>query len=278
MTLSIPKPASKVNILPKEIGSLARGLPPTQPGTLFVLGVDGGMSVAPDAGFDVVFGRNDLDSHVCVGRDDPAVSRRQGYITREHARWVLYNVGKPPIRMPGAPLLLGGHQAELPVAYVPLFIVGPKQEHLLEVRIATKPPPPHHTDLHEVDTRNPDREDDLSPTERLVLVCLSQRYLRQEPQPQPLTWDQVASELSRLQPDARWNSRRAARVVENVRLRFSNRRTRPVRGITEAEVPPPVGNTINHNLITHLLVTTTITKSHLRLLDVRVSPATGQPG
>jgi hypothetical protein len=35
----------------------------------------------------------------------------------------------------------------------------------------------------------------------------------------------------------------------------------------EDEVPQPVGNALNHNLITELLVTTTIVKSDLALLD-----------
>jgi hypothetical protein len=35
----------------------------------------------------------------------------------------------------------------------------------------------------------------------------------------------------------------------------------------EEEIPPPVGNTLNHNLITELLITTTIVKPDLCLLD-----------
>jgi hypothetical protein len=103
----------------------------------------------------------------------------------------------------------------------------------------------------------------LSPVETLVLVCLSQRYLRHEPHPQPLTWAQVAAELSELRPTERWNWRRAARIVENVRKRLSPK----VPGLMEEEIPPPVGNTLNHNLITELLITTTIVKPDLCLLD-----------
>lgn len=254
--------SSKVNLLPKDLGSLARGLPPAEPGTLFVLGSNGGMSVAPDAGFPVVFGRNEPDVHVCVGADDPHVSRRHGYLTFEGAQWVLTNVGRLPIRFPGSRLVLGGDRAELPVAYTPLFIVAPQQEHLLEVRIAAKVPPPSADGGYEADTRRRDVWS-LSPVERLVLVCLSQRYLRDEPQPQPLTWAQVADELSELRPAEKWTWRRAAHIVVNVRKRLSGR----VRGLLEEEVPPPVGNTLNHNLIMELLVTTTIGKADLLLLD-----------
>ncbi len=39
-----------------------------------------------------------------------------------------------------------------------------------------------------------------------------------------------------------------------------------VAGLLEEEVPQPVGNALNHNLITDLLITTTIVRSDLRLL------------
>jgi hypothetical protein len=262
VTLSMPGSSSKVNLLPKEVGSLTRGLPPTQPNTLFVLGANGGMSVSPDVEFPVLFGRNEPDVHVCVGPDDPHVSRQQGSITREHERWVLNNLGRLPIRFPGSRLVLSGDRAELPVGYTPVFIVAPKHEYLLEVRIAAPTMPPTRMDGHEAETRDGSVWP-LSEVERLVLVCLSQRYLRHDPQPQPLTWAQVATELSDLQPTARWTWRRAAHNVTNVRKRLSPK----VPGLVEDEVPQPVGNTLNHNLIIELLVSTTIGKADLELLE-----------
>ncbi|MGA8114455.1 MAG: FHA domain-containing protein [Actinocatenispora sp.] len=263
MTLSIPGFSSKVSILSQGIGSLARGIPRAQPGTLFVLGANGGLSVSPDADFRVVFGRNDPEVHVCVGANDPHVSRRHGYIVRESSRWVLDNVGKLPIRFPGSHLVLSGQRAELPVAYTPLFIVAPGHEHLLEVRIAASAAsPPGPEQRYAVDTRSPTIWP-LTATEHLVMVCLSQRYLRLEAQPQPLTWAQVAAELAELRPTERWSWRRAAHIVSKVRNRLSTR----VPGLLEKEVPPPVGNILNHNLITELLVTTTIVASDLHLLD-----------
>jgi len=254
--------ASKVSLLSKEIGSLTRGLPPARPGTLFVLGGNGGMSVAPDADFDLVFGRNSPDVHVCVGADDPHVSRRHGLISFQHSRWTLRNIGRLPIRFPGSRLVLSGDTAELPTAYSPLFIVGPGQEHLLEVRIAAWPAAPGGTDGGEAETRGRDVWL-LSEVERLVLVCLSQRYLRPEPHPQPLTWAQVAAELAVLRPAENWTWRRAAHIVTNVRKRLS----RTVPGLREEEIPPPVGNSLNHNLIMELLVTTTIVPVDLDVLD-----------
>ncbi|MEO3756198.1 FHA domain-containing protein [Streptomyces sp. B6B3] len=263
MTLPIPGSTSKVNILPRDFGSLTRGLPPSvRFGTLFVLGVNGGMSVAPDAEFALIFGRSEPDVHVCVGPEDPHVSRQHGRISREHGRWVLHNVGRLPIRLSPSQLVLSGDRAELLTGYTPLFILGPKQEHLLEVRIAAPSPSAVQGVEYEAQTRA--REVwPLSEAEKLVIVCLGQRYLRNEPHPQPLTWSQVANELSELQPAERWSERRAAHIVTNVRKRLS----RSVRGLLEEEVPPPVGNTLNHNLIMELMISTTLLKSDLELLS-----------
>jgi hypothetical protein len=208
-----------------------------------------------------VFGRCEPDVHVCVGGGDPHVSRRHGYFTREDSRWILHNTGRLAIRFPGSRLVLGGHRAELPAAYTPLFIVAPRQEHLLEVRIATGTPP-GPGERYETDTLDSGGWD-LSPAERLVLVCLSRRYLSQEPRPQPLTWAQVADELGRLRPREQWTAKRAAHIVTEVRKRLSAR----VHGLLEEEVPPPLGNALNHNLIVELLVTATLVEADLALLD-----------
>ncbi|RKN46708.1 hypothetical protein D7294_00295 [Streptomyces hoynatensis] len=254
--------SSKVNLLPRDFGSLTRPLPASvRPGTLFVLGVNGGMSVAPDAGFRLVFGRSEPDVHVCVGAEDPHVSRQHGHFVREDTRWVLHNLGRLPIRLSPSRLVLSGDLADLPTGYTPLFILGPRQEHLLEVRIAAPSPSASAGVEHEAATRGP-QVWPLSPVEKLVLVCLGQRYLRNEPYPQPLTWAQVAAELSELRPQERWGERRAAHIVTNVRKRLS----RSVPGLLEEEVPPPVGNTLNHNLIMELIVSTTLLKSDLGLL------------
>jgi hypothetical protein len=252
---------SKVNLLPHDLGSLAHGLPAAAPETLFVLGSGGGMSVAPDVEFPLTFGRNEPDVHVCVGVGDQHVSRTHGVITRQYSRWMLANIGRLPIRLPGSRLVLGGDQAELPMGYTPLFIVGPQQEHLLQVRIAAHAPMPL-APACEAETRSRDAWP-LDPVDRLVLVCLSQRYLRNEAQPQPLTWAQVAAELSELQPGVKWTWRIAAHRVAKVREALSG----TVRGLVEKEVPPPVGNTLNHNLIMELLISTTVTKADLGLLD-----------
>ncbi|ORT53644.1 hypothetical protein [Streptomyces sp. CB03238] len=260
--------ASKVSLLPREIGSLSRTDPAALPGTLFVLGSNGGMRVTPDAGFTLLFGRNEPEVHVSVGTDDTRVSRRQGLIFRESSRWVLHNIGRLPVLLPGSRLVLGGDQAHLPSGYTPLFVVSARHKHLLEVRVTAPGRSPDlraEQGLYEEETRGEVRE--LSGEEKLVLVCLAQRYLRHEHCPQPLTWAQVAFELSELRPQERWTGKRAAHIVANVRKQLSKKYG--VRGLMEDEVPQPVGNTLNHNLITDLLITTTIVKSDLDLLRAR---------
>ncbi|MGP4114759.1 hypothetical protein ACTWP5_28115 [Streptomyces sp. 4N509B] len=270
--------ASKVHFLPKDVGSLSGGPPPGArphpPGTLFVLGAQGGMSVEPDAGFRLLFGRDEPEVHVCVGLGDTYVSRRHGLITRQDSRWLLTNTGRRPIRLAGSRLVLGGDQAELPLGYTPLFILAPRQEHLLEVRVSASASPPgpgsghgsgYGEDVCEASTAEDPRE--LDDTERLVIACLAQRYLRNEPQPQPLTWAQVAEELNGLRrgadTDRPWTQKRAAHVVAKVRRELSRK---GVYGLVESEVPPPVGNALNHNLIIDLLTTVTIGKDDLGLL------------
>jgi hypothetical protein len=159
-------------------------------------------------------------------------------------------------------MLLGGQYAELPSTYAPLFIVTEARQHLLEVRIAAGGMWPSGPAVHEAETDDPDMWD-LSEEEHLLLVCLAQRYLRQEPQPQPLTWSQVAYELDRLQPQRGWTNKVAAHIVKTVRERHSPK----VRGLLEKEVPPPIGNALNHNLIIALLVSATLTQEDLALLE-----------
>jgi hypothetical protein len=253
-----------VRLLPAGAGSLARGLPPAPRGTLFALGERGGISVESSAGFPVIFGRNEPEVHVCVGTGDPAVSRRHGVLSHDGRRWTVRNTGQLPIRLPGSHLLLSGHEEPLPVAYTPLFIrSGPGREHLLEVRVAgTRPPPTGAADYSDSTRRTVLWE--LSERERLVAAVLGQRYLRHEAFPQPLSWNQVADLLSRLLPDEKWTAKRAEHVIGTVRERLIER---GVPGLTRAEVGEPIGNTLNHNLIRELLLSTALVPPDLRLLD-----------
>lgn len=251
-----------VQLLPAGTGSLARGVPPVQPGTIFVLSQYGGISVAPGARFTIVFGRNSPDVHVCVGEGDPQVSRRHGILWHDGKRWTVRNTGTLPIRFPGSQLLLSGQDELLPTAYTPLFIgSGGGREHLLEVRVSGRPLPTEQA-RPDSSTRTPATWQ-LKGRERLVLVVLGQRYLRHEAHPQPLSWSHAAAELDELRPAEGWTAKRVEYVTSVVRNRFSEA---GVRGLTREEVGEPVGNTLNHNLLFELLVSTTLVPPDLQLL------------
>jgi hypothetical protein len=194
----------------------------------------------------VVFGRNEPQVHVCVGANDPYVSREQGSISHDGSQWVLRNLGRVPIRLPGSRLLLSGHAEILPPAYTPLFVACPRREHLLEVRIAAETSfwPETSQDLA---TRQ-QLVWALNERERLVLVALGQRYLRYESDPQPLAWVEVGRELTELWPDDEWEPARLARMVGNVRDRLG------------------VLGESNHQLLSSLLASTTLVPTDLRLL------------
>jgi hypothetical protein len=252
-----------VQLLPTGTGSLARGLPPAPQGTLFALGEHGGISVSPLARFTVIFGRNQPEVHVCVGENDRRVSRQQGQLYSDGKRWTVRNLGTVPIRFPGTQLLLSGQEEQLPVAYTPLFIrTEPGREHLLEVRIAGTPATPS-TASHDLRTEAPQTWE-LSERERLVLVVLGQRYLRHEAHPAPLSWGQVAEQLGELQSGVGWTAKRAEHIVSAVRARLARR---DICGLTRDEVGEPVGNTLNHNLLFELLLSTTLVPPDLRLVD-----------
>jgi hypothetical protein len=249
--------------LPTKMGSLARGVPPdAPPDTLFVLTPHGGVEARPASNRLITFGRNKQAVHVCVGEHDAGVSREHGRITFEAGLWRVQNTGRVPIRLRGAQLLLTGHHASLPRAYLPLFIQTDRgREHLIEVRV---------TGIRHAEA--PGRPDDetrlpqvwpLSEPEKLVLVTLGQRYLRHEPNPLPLPWEEVAAQLVEIQPHANWTKKTATHRVSNVRLRLA---AAGVPNLTESDVPRPVGNTLNHNLLMELLTSTTLVPPDLNLL------------
>lgn len=257
-------PTGGVRLLPAGTGSLARGVPPVPAGTLFALGDRGGICVAPTARLTVIFGRNEPEVHVCVGAGDRGVSRQQGQLRHDGRRWTVHNTGQLPIRLPGSQLLLSGHQEPLPVAYTPLFIRSRRdREHLLEVRVAG-PAPAGCSSGQFDDSTHTGVSWELSDRERLVLVALGQRYLRHDAYPQPLSWSNVAAELTELQPGTDWTPKTAEHVVATVRARLARR---GVAGLTRDEVGEPVGNTLNHNLIVELLLSTTLVPPDLQLLD-----------
>lgn len=254
--------------LPREHESLAFGVRPAVPGSISALAVGGGYTVGPRENRTVLFGRNRPEVHVCVGEDDRKVSRRHGIITHRDGDWWVSNSGKLPIRLPKSQWLFPGEQAfPLTAGYTPLFLSGSgNREHLLELYVAGADSTPRRSQ-HDDPTEQP-RTWLLTEEERLVLVALGQRYLRYEVRPQPVGRQQVADLLAAVRPDEGWAHRdaikRVDRVIAGVRSTLSDA---GVAGLRREEVGEPVGNLLNHNLLTALFLSTSLVPKDLELID-----------
>jgi len=238
---------------------------PTPPGTILVVADERRFQKLPSADYEVFFGRGQDDVHVAVGIDDPYVSRRQGALMYDGREWRLRNIGRLPIRLVDESMILTGHELTLRTGCTPLLVGAPAHRvHLVEVHVAGFPRPGAEIGP-DSPTRSPD-EYELSDSERLAVVAVAQRYLRQDPSPQPVSWAQAADDLSR-GPGVgrRWTARSVEHVVASVRQRLATGRS-PIPGILRGEMPEPVGNTLNHNLITALLRSATLTPHDLALL------------
>ncbi|OLZ68978.1 hypothetical protein AV521_19615 [Streptomyces sp. IMTB 2501] len=251
-------------VLPATHGSLARGVSAPVPGTLFALALTGGITLRPGEGREVLFGRNRPEVHVCLGEDDPRVSRYQGTLTHRDGRWWLSTSGQLPIRCPEGRLFFRGEEPlPLSTGYTPLFVQGSRgREHLFEVFVTgadDEPPRPRHTD-----TTRPPRVWVLTEQEKLALVVLGRRYLLHEPKPQPLTWKQTAAQLVESQPGAGWTDKRVEHIVNAVRTRLSRD---GVPYLTREEVGEPVGNALNDHLLRALLASTTLVPMDLALVE-----------
>lgn len=255
--------AVKSRPLPPTRGSLATGVPEAEPGTMFAQSVGGGIEVRAREKRTIVFGRDRAAVHVCLGPDDRQVSRQHGRLVHRGGRWWVHNTGKLPIQLPGSQLLFTGEEpVPLATGYSPMFVHGSrKRVHLLEVYVAgeTGDRPAPRPD----DPTQPPARWSLDDAERLALVVLGQRYLLHEARPVPQTWQQTASQLHELRPDDGWNHKRVERLVEKVRMRLS---ARGVPGLTRDEVPEPIGNALNDNLLRELLLSTTLTPRDLALI------------
>lgn len=266
---SPPLPTSgrgRVEMLQPRLDSLALPGPSRdRAGTLYVLGPHGGVRVEPVDGTTVVFGRDASSVHVVIGIDDVGVSQQHGSISYNGRRWHMSNQGLRPIRLPESELLHPGEDWPLPSGYTPVFIrTGGGREHLVEIRVAaSRSSRARQASGNTTQTKARAAPWELSDTERIVLTVLAQRYLRHEPNPQPLSWSTVASELQELQPEEHWTSKRAEHRVAAVRGRLA---AAEVRGLARQEVSEPIGNALNHNLIMELLRTGTLVPTDLWLL------------
>src|SRR2546423_2646501 len=247
-----------------EHESLARYVPQAVPGAVVALALSAKVTVDPEEGRTMRFGRNRPAVDVCVGETDLQVSRTHGILTYRDGQWWVTNSGRLPIRMPRTRLLFPDEDpVPLPEGYTPLFIRGSRdREHLLETYVVGwrggQP-----TAQHDAVTMPPKRWH-LTADEHLLLVVLGQRYLLHEANPQPASRQHVAQILAALQPDVNWSAKRVEHVVADVRARLS---ARGVHGLVREEVGEPVGNALNDNLLRELVLSTTLVPTDLALLD-----------
>jgi len=200
-----------------------------------------------------------------VGEDDLRVSRQHGVVVHRQGRWWLINTGRSPIQLSDT-LRIHPDDDPVPLAsgYTTLLITGSAdRKHLLELHV-TGTDGKHPTSALGFRT-TPPRIWPLTAEQRLVLVVLGQQYILRAPNPQPLTRQQAADQLKELRPGENWKAKRVERVVSRVRHALSKR---GVPDLTRAEVGEPVGNSLNHNLLTELAITTeTLKRADLALLD-----------
>jgi len=252
-----------VEVQPGTHESLVRGVPPVVPGTLVAQSIEGGITVAPKSGRMILFGRDAREVHICTGGDDLGISRKHGALTCEDGHWLVRNLGRRPIRLPSGDLFTNGDPVPLAEGYTPLFVNGSRdRQHLLELYVVgpdgNRPRARHgaHTVVPSIWPLDPD--------ELLALVVLGQRYLRHEPNPQPLSWQDAADELAQLDPGRGWSTKTLQHVVGKVRTTLS---TQGVYGLVRSEVTGPVGNQLNDNLVRELVRTSTIVPTDLARLD-----------
>jgi hypothetical protein len=266
-------------VLPPWVRSLAAGvpeappeedpLPPPPKGTVFALSAHLGWAVPPRP-FELLFGRDEDNVNIPLGVKDHRISRCHGRLICHGSEWTMRNEGRLPMLFPGDTMLLTGQERLIDDAYTPVYIGNRRDEvHFLEVRIiGGKRPDGEATPADETAVPVVHR---LSPTERLVIASLAQRYLRGLPHPQPVAWKRVAEDMDRLpgQKDRQWSERMAARVVAGVRERLSAPGYKHrVYGLRRSEVfGEPLGNALNDNLIRALLQSTTLTPGDIEPFD-----------
>ncbi|MGH3755899.1 MAG: FHA domain-containing protein [Pseudonocardiaceae bacterium] len=250
--------------LPAAHDSLALGVPPSAPGTIFALAIAGGIVIKPRQGRTILFGRNRPEVHVCVGEDDRQVSRQHGLLTHHRGQWRVGNTGRRPLRLPGSRMLFPDEEpVPLAEGYTPLFVQGSSgREHLLELYV-TGPGGQRPSSRHGDPTQLP-RTWRLQKDERLALIVLGQRYLLHEAHPHPLSWRQAADQLAELQPGSGWTAKRVEHMIVSVRARLSQE---GVAGLIREEVGEPVGNALNDNLLKELVQSTTLVPPDLAILD-----------
>lgn len=246
-----------------KLRSLVHGVGAEDPGTLVAQAIGGSITVGPVDGRVVLFGRQAEEVHVCVGGDDQWVSKKHGTLEHAGGRWVVRATGRRPLRLPTGELWAGADPVPLAEGYTPVFVLGGgNRQHLLEVYVVGSDGQ-RPAARHDHETMSPPVWP-LTDSERLALIVLAQRYLRHEPNPQPLAWSEAAAVLAQLDPDGGWRTKSVEHRVVKVRHRLHRH---GVPGLVASEVTRPLGNQLNDQLIRELIRSATLVPTDLQRLD-----------
>lgn len=234
---------------------------PAPTGSLFVLGEHGGYAAAPRPNHRLVLGRNNKDVHIIVGAGDWYVSREQAVVQcvpfGTGTTWTLRNLGRRPIRMPSAPLLLQEHETVLKPGYTPLYIHGDRL-HVIELLVSAGR---REAMTAPANAGTRDLGWPLTDKQRMVLVAMFQAFLRQDGPAHPLSASDTSKILNAIPGQEGWTPSKVHHVVDEVRYDLA------AKGETGLTVDSAHPETLRHNLVTVLLNTATLVPPDLRLLD-----------
>lgn len=256
--------------------------------TLRASSTSGAVEVAPEPGRVVRFGRGGSERErrveLRVGTHDDHVSRRQGELTFQDGSWWLRNIGKAKLRLPGSSWPLqrldkGDEPIPLDFGRTQVQVVGSKgREYQVELFVFDETPP---REPYDRPTISPKRWR-LLEDERRVLAVMGQRYLRQEPNPRPLTYRETACQLRLLRLERmwgeKWTTKRLGLSSEEFLARLEKKTERTVgqarkrlsrEGFPDLERQPdqPYDDTLKRNLVEGLVASTTLTQNDLDLLE-----------
>ena len=235
-----------------------------RPGTLVVLEPGVGLTASPAEGMVLWFGRNRPEVHICVGSDDPGVSRRHGALEYSSGCWWVRTLGGRPVRVGRTHVLRKGDEP-VPLAdgRTSLLVEGadPNDLHLVRVEVVGAAAPPRRDPCSGT---APVRCHRLDPAERLVMTVLAQRVLLRQAGATLLTSREAAAELEVLQPGV-WTPRKVEHLVKRVRERLA---AQGVDGLVPEPGSTGYDSAYRRNLIDELVDSGTLGTPDLRLLGL----------
>ena len=235
-----------------------------RPGTLRVLEPEGGLIVSPAEGMVLWFGRNRPEVHICVGPDDPGVSRRHGTLEYRAGCWWVRTLGRRPVRLGRTQeLWCGDEPVALADGRTSLQVQGANSNevHVVRVEVVGLAEPPRREYCGGTAEVHCYR---LDPAERLVLTVLAQRVLLRCPGATLLTSREAVAELETHEPGV-WTPKKVEHLVKGVRERLA---AQGVDGLVPEPGSTGYDSAYRRNLVDELVRSGTLGPPDLRLLGL----------